>query len=96
MRVSGKLPGVKAGDPAAYWTRQETTQLTEGKHTIAVPAGLQNVQLRADPIYMRKGDDPAFLWQREGVEKRETGHMLELGVADKPQTIGLTVQDAAK
>jgi hypothetical protein len=96
LRVSGTLPGAKAGDPAAYWTRQETTKLTEGRHTIAVPAGLQNVQLRADRIYMRKGDEPAFLWQREGVEKREAGHTLELGVGDKPQTIGLTVQDAAK
>ncbi len=61
-----------------------------------MPAGLQNVQLRTDPIYMRKGDDPAFLWQREGVEKREAGHLLEPGVVDKPQTIGLSVQDAAE
>ncbi len=95
VRVSGTLPDTKEGDPAAYWTRQETTKLTEGKHTIAVPAGLQNVQLRADPIYMRKGDDPAFLWQREGVWKREVGPTLEPGVADKPQTIRVTVQDAA-
>ena len=94
FRVSGTLPGHKPGEPASYWTRQETTKLTEGKHTIAVPAGLQNVTLRADRIYMRKDDEPAFTWQREGDEKRVSTNTLELGLMDQPQTISLTVQDA--
>ncbi|TXT32555.1 MAG: hypothetical protein FD138_2044, partial [Planctomycetota bacterium] len=94
LRVSGTLPGRKAGEPGSYWTRQETTKLTKGKHTIAVPAGLQNTSLRADRIYMRKDDEPAFIWQREGDEKRVSTNMLELGLMDQPQTISLTVQDA--
>ena len=94
LRVSGTLPGNKAGEPASYWTRQETTKLREGKHTIAVPAGLQNATARADRIYMRKDDEPVFLWRREGDEKRVSTNTLELGLMDQPQTISLTVQDA--
>ena len=96
LRVSGTLPGHQAGDPAGFWTRQETAKLTEGKHTIAVPAGLQNATGRADRIYMRNGDDPVFLWRREGDEKRVVNNTLELGLVDKPQTLGVTLQDAAK
>ena len=94
LRVSGNLPDHKAGEPASYWTRQETTKLTEGKHTLAVPAGLQNATVRADRIYMRKDDEPAFTWRREGDTKRVSTNTLELGLMDKPQTISLTVHDA--
>ena len=95
LRVSGTLPDHKAGEPASFWTRQETTKLTKGKHTIAVPAGLQNATVRADRIYMRRDDEPVFLWKRESDEKQVSTNTLELGLMDKPQTISLTVQDAA-
>lgn len=94
VRVSGTLPGTKAGDPAAYWTRQETTKLAEGKHTIAVPAGLQNTSIRAGGIYMRRGDAPVFIWQRGSDAQPATTSIIELGIMDKPQTISVTVRDA--
>jgi beta-lactamase regulating signal transducer with metallopeptidase domain len=94
VRVSGTLPGTKPGDPAAYWTRQETTKLAEGKHTIAVPAGLQNTSIRAGGVSMRKGDAPVFIWQRGSDAQPATTSILELGLLDKPQTISVTVRDA--
>ena len=45
---------------------------------------------------MRKGDEPVFTWRREGDEKRILNNTLELGLVDKPQTLGVTVQDAPK
>ena len=56
---------------------------------------MQNTSVRADRIYMRKDDEPVFTWQREGDEKRVSSNTLELGLMDKPQTISLTLQDAA-
>ena len=94
--IRGTLPGhVGAWKPESSWARQEPAKLIEGKYTIAIPKDLAQVTVQARPIYMRKGDVPAFIWRREGVEKREVGNTFALGVADKAHTVGLTVQDAA-
>ena len=96
MRISGQLPGLKSNDPASYWTRQETTRLTEGHFTIAVPEGLTQATILATRFYMRKEDKPEFVWKRSGEAKVQTVPCLELGTVSEPLGLAVSVRDAPK
>ncbi len=94
VRISGHLPGMNANDPRSYWTRNNTTKLTTGKFAIAVPRGLTMCNLYAQPIYMRKNDNPVFIWKRPAREVREVASRLKLDTISETVDLALGVQDA--
>ena len=95
LRINGFLPGVDTKDPCAWWIRDESTKLTTGKYTIAVPKGLTNVTLSAQKVYMRKDDDPGFIWKRRSGEELDATGRLSFETISEPMALGLRVHDAA-
>ena len=50
--------------------------------------------LYAQPIYMRKNDNPVFIWKRPAREVREVARRLELDTISEPVDLALVIQDA--